>query len=289
MIKETKIYQVLARIKRNVRLIIYPKPKAQYTYREFCKMLTKTKGTFFKYDEIDYHKTQRFPFELSDSFVRNKKVCFLRHDIDHDPFIALKMAKIEAEYKLFGSYYMLTTDTDIKKIWDKKRVKSLKALKEIQDLGHEVGFHYDLLGDYLETGKDVGRICEQTLAEFRAAGIKVSGCVAHGSGRLSTYLSEKKIKDYPRECLNFNIWEESNEKPGMVELNNRKVNIPFLKLTDYGMRYEAYKVRRNYYHSDNGYVFWQHGDPIETINDKMDEGEVTCILVHPYVWRKNMG
>jgi len=289
MIKETKIYKLLARAKGKVNRMTRPVPKAEYTYRAFCEMLSKTNATLYKYDDVSYYKANKFPFEPEASFLENKKVYFLRHDIDHDPFVALKMAKIEAEYGLFSSYYMLTTDSDIKEIWDKKRPEALRALKEIQDLGHEVGLHYDLLGDYLETGEDSGKKCEEILSEFRGAGINVSGCVAHGSSRLSIYLSNKGIKDHPRECINFNIWEESNEKPGVVELNNRKINIPFLKLSDYGMNYEAYKVRRDYYHSDNGYVFWQHGNPIETIENKMKEGEVTCILVHPFVWRKNMG
>ncbi|MCB0400599.1 MAG: hypothetical protein KDD41_00800 [Flavobacteriales bacterium] len=265
-----------------------PLPKADYTYREFCRRLSETDATFMKYNELNYHRLNPYPFEPEASKIEGKKVVFIRHDIDHNPFVALELAKVEAEFGLFGSYYMLTTDTDITKIWDSKQKESLKALKQIQDLGHEVGLHYDLLGDYFETGNDVSIKLAETLKAFRDSGINVSGCVAHGSGRLSQYLAKQGISQYPRECINFNIWEESNEKPATVNLNGREKKTPFLKLADFGMRYEAYKVRRNYYHSDNKYVFWQHGDPIDTITNKMKPEEILCILVHPYVWRKNM-
>jgi len=292
MIKEklrgTRFYYFLVEVKR--RLEVFKKiPKPDYTYAEFCEKLANSKATFMKYGDLNYTKSNRFPFEPEVSLVASKKTVFIRHDIDHSPFVALKMAKVEAEHGLYGSYYMLTTDSpDIKKIWREEKEEALNALKKIQDLGHEVGLHYDLLGDFLESGNDVGKICEKTLTGFREAGINVFGCVAHGSQRLSKYLNAKGIKDFPRECINFNIWEESNEKEAMVELNDRKIKVPFLKLSDYEMKYEAYKVRRNYYHSDNNYVFWQHGDPIHTINNKMKEGEILCILVHPFVWRKNM-
>jgi len=289
-IRQTILYRSLVKVYRMVIPFKSITPKPNYTYSEFCESLSKSKGDFKKYNDFSYYKGAKFPFEIDKAIIKTKKTVFIRHDIDHSPFVSLEMAKIEASFGLLGSYYMLTTDNDdIKKIWKEDTVNALKALKEIQDLGHEVGLHYDLLGEYLETGNNSKKECEEILKTLRSVDIDVSGCVAHGSRRLAEYIrNETKEIENPRNCINFNIWEESNEKPGFVSLNNKVINIPFLKLADFGMRYEAYKVRRDYYHSDNGYVFWQHGDPINTINNVMKDGEVLCLLVHPFVWKDNL-
>jgi hypothetical protein len=60
----------------------------------------------------------------------------MRHDIDRKPENALFTARIEAEYRIRATYYF-------------KRYRSAfrpDIMKEIEGMGHEVGYHYEVLG-----------------------------------------------------------------------------------------------------------------------------------------------
>jgi hypothetical protein len=60
------------------------------------------------------------------------KYVILRHDIDKNPYNALKIAKIEAAMGIRSTYYWLT----------KKQVFKSSIIKEVAKLGHEIGYHY---------------------------------------------------------------------------------------------------------------------------------------------------
>jgi hypothetical protein len=65
----------------------------------------------------------------------------LRHDVDRFPKNALKMARLEASRNIFSTYYFRVS----------RRIEK-NIIREIADLGHEVGYHYEVLskanGDY---------------------------------------------------------------------------------------------------------------------------------------------
>ncbi len=64
----------------------------------------------------------------------NNKLVVLRHDIDRKPKNALRMAKLEHELGIQSTYYFrfpYTFKPDI--------------IRKINDLGHEVGYHYEVL------------------------------------------------------------------------------------------------------------------------------------------------
>ena len=65
------------------------------------------------------------------------KFCILRHDVDRNPLYALKMAKLENRLNISSTYYFRT----------KKNTFDKKIIKEIFSLGHEIGYHYESLGD----------------------------------------------------------------------------------------------------------------------------------------------
>src|SRR5690348_10947644 len=58
----------------------------------------------------------------------------LRHDVDRDPQNALAMAKLEAKYGIQSTYYFRYPKTF-----------NLKAMTQIYNLGHEIGYHYEVL------------------------------------------------------------------------------------------------------------------------------------------------
>jgi predicted peroxiredoxin len=224
-------------------------------------------------------------FLFKEEDINKTKNIFIRHDVDHDPFLALEMAKIEAELGICSTYYFLTTDTFFaKKLWKKKRKEYLEAVKQIQDLGHEVGLHYDFFGDYYSKGKQPKENLQEIMTAFANAGIKMYGCASHGSSRVRKLISAKGLSDYPRQFVNYSVWKEVCRDEGKYKLKNRELTIPCVSLFENGLKYEAYFVRRNHYESDAGGTIWLLGDPLETAKN-MKKGEIFSILVHPIWWK----
>jgi hypothetical protein len=65
---------------------------------------------------------------------KNNKLVVLRHDIDRRPGNALRMAELEHELGIQSTYYFrfpYTFKPDI--------------IGKIHDLGHEIGYHYEVL------------------------------------------------------------------------------------------------------------------------------------------------
>lgn len=56
-----------------------------------------------------------------------------RHDVDRKPENALALAKIEAEYDIYATYYFRTIEKTCKPA----------LIAEIKQLGHEIGYHYE--------------------------------------------------------------------------------------------------------------------------------------------------
>lgn len=82
--------------------------------------------------------------------------CVFRHDVDRRPVNALAMAELEADLGIAATYYFRYPATFIPKV-----------VARIHALGHEVGYHYEVLvkanGDY---EKAIGLFARE-LAEFR--------------------------------------------------------------------------------------------------------------------------
>lgn len=63
------------------------------------------------------------------------KMVILRHDVDKSPAKSLQTARLENELGIRGSYYFRA----VSQSWDEN------VIRQIADLGHEVGYHYENL------------------------------------------------------------------------------------------------------------------------------------------------
>ncbi len=76
---------------------------------------------------------QGFSFNCLCEHTEKNKIIILRHDVDKLPKNSLYFAKIQAKMGIKGSYYFRA----VPESWNEK------IIKEIADLGHEVGYHYE--------------------------------------------------------------------------------------------------------------------------------------------------
>lgn len=143
----------------------------------------------FKNKGYDFVRFDEFMSQSSSS----EKLCLVRHDVDRKPMFALRMAKLEKELGVKSTYYFRA-----KKCSFDKRI-----IKEIAEMGHEIGLHYESLSDTNGNVELALKDFEKNLKEFRqVADIKT--CSMHGrplkpfdnrdiwkSGQNHSYLKEK--------------------------------------------------------------------------------------------------
>ncbi len=178
--------------------------------------------TVKKYSELlTVLKESGYSFQTFDQFVREpkKRVIILRHDVDLLPNNSLRFAQIQADNGVFGTYYFRA----VPESWDEK------IIKEIADLGHEIGYHYENLttksGDMVLGIEDFKKNLEllRKLAP-------VSTICMHGSP-MSKYDSRDLWKNY-----NYKDYELIAEPYFDVDYSE------VFYLTDTGRRWDGTKV-----------------------------------------------
>jgi len=81
----------------------------------------------------------KFAFSQYHNYEEHENFILWRHDIDISVEYSLKLAKIEKEEGVIATYFVLPHS----EFYSPFESQSLDLLHEIQDLGHEIGIHYD--------------------------------------------------------------------------------------------------------------------------------------------------
>ena len=142
----------------------------------------------------DYFETEKEP----------KKFVILRHDVDDgiDLPYALTMAKSEAKIGINSTYYFRVNEDVFKP----------EVISEIAKLGHEIGYHYDVLGKADGDYNKALRIFEVELNKLRQIS-NVKTISMHG-GPFVTGLTAASFRDLLKVFMNiitmkktFVIWD----------------------------------------------------------------------------------
>ena len=88
---------------------------------------------------LNSFENKGYVFSTFEEYVLNhkNKVVILKHDVDKLPKNALRMANLEKKFGIKTSYYFRI----VKESYDEG------IIKQIADLGHEVGYHYENLSE----------------------------------------------------------------------------------------------------------------------------------------------
>ena len=231
--------------------VLFPWTERRFTYDEYGRFLDRL--------------AERDIVTLRE-FARGEGDFALRHDVDSRLESALELARLERERGLVATYFVLHTAA----YWG--RADLIERLRELQDLGHEVGFHNDLLTVERTVGGDVAEVLGRELARLRAGGIDVVGAAAHGSpwchrlGFHNNYV--------------FRGWDEP--VPGFPATEVRHKLDP----AAFGLEYEAYHLDEGAYASDSSFENRRRWHPLEL---KLEPGPRTIVLTHPCHWDASMG
>ncbi|HTV71953.1 MAG TPA: hypothetical protein VMF90_25760 [Rhizobiaceae bacterium] len=127
-----------------------------------------------------------------DDYHADEKVFCIRHDEDWSIEYSLELARAEKEYGLTSTYFLNNTCSYFDYSQD-----FFDKCREIVDLGHRIGLHYNALESYLTDGTPVAESLRRPLDFLRGLGIPVNLGSAHGS----RVCRENKV-------INFEIWKE---------------------------------------------------------------------------------
>jgi hypothetical protein len=226
--------------------LLFPWTERRFTYREYARFLDRL--------------ASREVVPLRE-FARGAGDLALRHDVDSRLDSALRLARLEHDRGLRATYFVLHTAP----YWDDGDL--VPRVRRLQELGHEVGFHNDLVTVERVHGGDARAALEEALAQLREAGIDVVGTAAHGSpwchrlGYHNNYV--------------FAGWDEP--QPGFPSRDVAEKLDP----AEFGLEYEAYHVPHDAYFSDSSFVHGRRAHPAEL---DLEPGHRAIVLVHPCHW-----
>ncbi len=109
----------------------------------------------FTYDAyrnlLNLLKEKNYSFGNYFNYTANKKVVILRHDIDTSIEAAVRMAQIEADAGVKATYFVLLSTN----FYNVASSESLIGMKEIVNLGGEIGLHFDETKYAIQSDDDI--------------------------------------------------------------------------------------------------------------------------------------
>ena len=194
----------------------------------------------------------------------------LRHDVDTRLESALELARLEHARGIRATYFVLHTPPYY--AHDGGFVRALRRLQD--DLGHEVGWHSDLVVTALVDDVNPADHLRRELDWLRGQGLAIRGAAAHGS-------PEARRLGVHNNYL-FAGWDEP--QPGFL-----RVDVPWkLVPAEFGLEYEAYHLDADLYRSDSAFDArgrrW-HPDGLDL--GLVDASRRAIVLVHPCHWDRS--
>ena len=194
------------------------------------------------------------------------KCIILRHDVDRAISRALDMAELEHEYGIISTYYFRHTED----------VFRPNIMRKIADMGHEIGFHYEVMDKAKGDAEKAIEIFEQELEEMRSVSEVTTVCM-HGNP-LASWSNRDLWEKY--DLKNFGIIGEP-----YLSLDYNKI----LYLTDTGRTWADLNIRvKDVLDTVNGANSRFTGkiastdDVIDLV--KAEDVPQMCILAHPNRW-----
>lgn len=237
----------------------------------------------FIYEEWDMFCSQleKFmskSFSAKDLLKINEVTSFfiLKHDVETNVKKALMLAKIENKYKLKGSYYV--------QAYLLNNSRNIKMLKEIQALGHEVSYHYDVLDSNSGDFKKAIIEFEENKNKFEELGFKIETVCQHGNPVIERkgYTSNR---DFFRNEITLNKY--SNIIDIVVNFKkNISEDIDYCYFSDAGYGWKLIFDIENNDKIDSS-KFDKKIDSLNSIIELIDKGGSVIISTHPHRWEKS--
>ena len=129
------------------------------------------------------------------SGIEGEPFAILRHDVDYNAENALVFAVLEARMGIQATYFFRAPHC--------RRSFNIGIIKEIESLGHEVGYHYETLDSCRGDFEAAVRLFDSEVEEFRESGFNISTVCPHGNPRVKkrNYRTNGDILSYDLDLL----------------------------------------------------------------------------------------
>lgn len=198
-----------------------------------------------------------------------KSFLVLKHDIENSVSRAFKMAEIEKKYGQRGSYYAHA--------YLLENLKNVEMLKEMQKMGHEISYHYDVMDSSHGNMKQAISEFEKNKLLFEGLGFKLITVCQHGNPVIER-VGYTSNRDFFRSEYVQSLYPE---------------------ISDIMVNYKGKHNTEYTYYSDAGRKFCLIFDPINNdivdsedkniaykdLNELFDNLEAKAIIsTHPHRW-----
>lgn len=249
---------------RPLRVIARPWTERRFLHRDYARFLERLA-------ERDLHVV---PLRELAGAPRDRPVVGLRHDVEERFASALEMAELEHSHGVRSTYFVLHTAPYYGR-------GLLPGLRLLQDLGHEVGWHNDLVTLQCVKGVEPREYLARELDWLRGNGIDVRGSSSHGSywAHRLRFHNKYFFTDFADEL------EPGFPNSETVQAGERRCVLSKGSQAEFGLEYEAYHLGEDRYFSDarfdsEGRRF--HTDAVEL--DALAPGDRAIVLTHPDYW-----
>jgi len=193
----------------------------------------------------------------------------VKHDIETNVPKALELAKIEAKYSIQATYYV---QVDLVK-------DNYKILQEIQKLGHEITYHYDVLdangGDFtLATEEFI-----QNIKLFNSFGFEVKTICPHGNPLINRD-GWSSNKDFFRDKTIADRF--SNILDVVIDLPKRIDSYLYISDTGYGWK-EIVNITDNDIKNGGDIDLGDYKSFLERVKQE----KRVIISTHPHRWERS--
>ncbi len=231
-----------------------------------------------------YKNWDRFCHALSESGIKlctgeeslhaTEKFIVLKHDVEGCVPNAHRLASIEHKYGICGSYYV--------QAFLLKDSNNVAFLQEMQAMGHEISYHYDVLdahsGNYEAAQKDF----QKYLDVFHACGFKFQTICQHGNP-VKQRIGYTSNRDF------FRNEDIRKRYPGFVDMvvnYSQYVKTPYKYISDAGYRWNVItEPETNDLHPDVKNT--QIGD-FNKLTQLLFESNCSFVVsTHPHRWRNS--
>lgn len=215
--------------------------------------------------------TKYTPISVCDYLTFKPNNCIIiRHDVDREAKRALDMAKLEYNHGIASTYYF-RFKTDVFKP---------EIIHKIADMGHEIGFHYEVLDKTKGNTEKAIELFKRELEELRNVTNIKTACM-HGNPFAA--------------WSNRDLWEKYNfEDFGIIGEPYISINYEeVLYLTDTGRTWADLNIRvKDVVNSSDGGINSYYKEKIISTDDvikliQTKEIKQICILAHPNRWCDN--
>lgn len=195
----------------------------------------------------------------------------LKHDVETDVKKAVQIAKIEHAEGIRATFYVQSYLVD----------KNIELLRMIQDMGHEVTYHYDVLDSNAGNMKEALREFSLTVEKFENLGFPVTSVCPHGNPVMNRN-GWSSNKDFFRDS---NVTKSFSEIFDVVVQGKEKIKSNYVYISDAGF---SFKIIDDITNND---LKKSYDSEVNEMSEliKVSNGSASVIIsTHPHRWNTNI-